>query len=172
MPNFYVVSGRLIEVHRFINVPLHWFEQYPARERRELWIATQEGPEVKFVVHSRQMPARCGHHVEALLLRGELVGLLNTTTGAQVNYARADPPLVWRRFDTALLLAVVLTASVSILLGGVMLPVVMGFTALAGLPSALFARLASNVRARLEVDRALEQVLGIGGARPILRRVK
>ena len=93
MRDFYVVSGRLAEVHRFINVPLHWYEHYPARERRELWIATPEGQEVKLVVHSRQMPARCGHHVEALLFKGELVGLLNTTTGAQVNYARADPPL-------------------------------------------------------------------------------
>lgn len=172
MRDFYVVTGRLAEVHRFINVPLRWYEHYPARERRELWIATPEGQEVKLVVHSRLMPARCGHQVEALLFKGELVGLLNTTTGAQVNYARADPPLLWRRPDSVLLSAVLIMAFVSFLLGGVILPVVMGFLALAWVPAALLARFASNVTARLDVDRGLAKVLSICGPRPLLRRVK
>jgi hypothetical protein len=172
MRDLYVVGGRLTEVHRFINVPLHWHEQYPARERRELWIATPQGQEVKLVVHSRLMPARCGHLVEALLFRGELVGLLNATTGAQVNYARADPPLIWRRVDSALLSLVVVLIFVSIGLDAVMFPVVTGMVALAVVTTALLARLASNIRARLDVDRALEQVLCISGPGPLLRRVK
>lgn len=172
MRDLYVVSGRLTEVHRFINVPLHWYEQYPARERRELWIATPKGQEVKLVVHSRLMPARCGHQVEALLFRGELVGLMNTTTGAQVNYARADPPLKWRRLDSALLAVVLFMTFVSILLGGVILPVVTGFLAPCFFAMALLRRIASNVRTRLDVDRALKKVVSISESRPLLRRVK
>ena len=38
MRTFHWVSGELTEVQRFINVPMRWCEQYPARERRELWI--------------------------------------------------------------------------------------------------------------------------------------
>lgn len=59
-----LVSGRVTETHRFINVPLRWTEEYPAREGREIWVATPEGQEVKLVVHSRQMPPRVGHHLE------------------------------------------------------------------------------------------------------------
>jgi hypothetical protein len=137
-------------VHRFINVPLHWDEQYPARERREFWIATPEGQEVKLVVHSRLMPARRGHQVEALLFRGELVGLLNATTGAQVNYARADPPLIWGRVDSALLSAVLAMIFVSVLFGGVILPLGIGLGALAPVSMMLFARVAANVTARFD----------------------
>lgn len=172
MRDFYVVSGQLTEVHRFINVPLHWYENYPARERRELWVATTEGQEVKLVVHSRLMPARCGHHVEVLLFKGAVLGLLNTTTGAQMNYARADPPLIWRRPDSVLLSAVLLMTLVSFLRGGVVVPVLTGFLALAWVPVVLIGRLASNARAKSDVDRAFEQMLSISGPRPSLRRVK
>ena len=44
MRTFYWVSGELTEAQRFINVPMRWCEQYPARERRELWIKDREGP--------------------------------------------------------------------------------------------------------------------------------
>ena len=43
MRTFWWVGGQLTEVQRFINVPIRWCEQYPARERRELWITTSEG---------------------------------------------------------------------------------------------------------------------------------
>lgn len=36
MRTFYWVSGELTEAQRFINVPMRWCEQYPARERREV----------------------------------------------------------------------------------------------------------------------------------------
>ena len=94
MRTFHWVSGELTEVQRFINVPMRWCEQYPARERRELWIHSPGGIEVKLVVHTRAMPARRGHRVLAVLHRRQLVGLRNLSTGAQVNFVRSDPPLL------------------------------------------------------------------------------
>lgn len=76
MRTFHWVSGELTEVQRFINVPMRWCEQYPARERRELWIQSAGGIELKLVVHTRAMPARRGHRVLAVLHRGQLVGLV------------------------------------------------------------------------------------------------
>lgn len=117
MCKFYVVSGRVTEAHRFINVPLRWAEEFPARERREFWVATAEGQEVKLVVHSRQMPARVGHQVDVLLLDGQVVGLRNLTTGAEVNFMRVDPPLIWRRSDSLLMAVILLASFVALLLG-------------------------------------------------------
>lgn len=92
MRTFSWVCGEPTEVQRFINVPMRWCEQYPARERRELWIQSTWGMEVKLVVHARVMPARRGHRVLAVLHRKQLVGLRNLSTGAQVNFVRSDPP--------------------------------------------------------------------------------
>jgi hypothetical protein len=100
MLTFTWVSGRLIEVHRFINVPMRWCEQYSARERRELWISTGERSDFKLIVHTRTMPARCGHAVVCVLHEGHLTGLRNLTTGGWVNFVRSDPPLLWRRCDS------------------------------------------------------------------------
>lgn len=110
MRTFFWVSGELTEVQRFINVPMRWCEQYSARERRELWITTDAGREMKFVVHTRYLPARRGHRVAALVWRCEVVALLNLTTGDGVNFYRADPPLLWKRCDGAVLIAVALAA--------------------------------------------------------------
>lgn len=78
---------------------MRWCEQYPTRERREFWIAADNGNEVKQTVHSRVMPARRRHRVN-VLLRGDLVvRLANLTTGRQMNFVRADSPLLVRRCD-------------------------------------------------------------------------
>lgn len=173
MRNLYLVSGRLAEVHRFINVPMHWFEQYPARERRELWISTSEGQEVKLVVHSRAMPARCGHAVEVILCDGKLVGLVNITTGSQVNYLRADPPLVWRRSESAVLAMGLLGSfGAAVLIGWVWLSAVLILCLLLGLSGALLKRLASNARLKMRVDAALDKLSSLRAPRALLRRVK
>ena len=101
MRKFWSVTGQLVEVHRYINVPMRWCEQYPARERRELWVSAPNGQDVKLIVHSREMPARRYHRVTALLLGERLVGVYNASTGKQVNCVRTDPPLLWRRCDAA-----------------------------------------------------------------------
>lgn len=173
MRDLYVVSGRLAEVHRFINVPMHWLEQYPARERRELWIATPAGQEVKLVVHSRFMPARCGHSVEAVLSNGAMVGLVNVTTGAQVNYARADPPLSWRRVDSAMLAMSWLGAFVAaIVIGCAWTSVTLAVGVVVGLAGSWFTRVARNVRLARRVDAALESLAGRCARRARLQRVK
>jgi hypothetical protein len=172
MRKFWSVSGQLVEIQRYINVPMRWCEQYPARERRELWVSTASRRDVKLVVHSREMPARRGHQVTALLLGERLVGLYNASTGRQVNFVRADPPLLWRCCDAAIVVALSIASTA-----------VFAFSAwpalLVGLPITLLypplivmARLAWRCRTRAQVDRALAMVKEGEVAQPILRRVK
>lgn len=172
MRKFWFVSGQLVEVQRYINVPMRWCEQYPARERRELWISTTGGQDIKLVVHSREMPARRGHRVTALLLGETLVGLHNASTGKQANFIRTDPPRLWGRCD-AVVVATLLFAST----------VAFSFMAwpalLIGLPLALLypplvmaSRFAWRCRTRAQVNRALEIVKGQAATQPQLRRVK
>lgn len=173
MRDLYVVSGRLADVHRFINVPLHWLEQYPARERRELWIATPAGQEVKLVVHSRSMPARCGHAVEAVLCNGAMVGLVNTSTGAQVNYVRDDPPLTWRHVDSAVLAMSWLAAFVvAIVLGWAWTSFALSLGVIVGLAGAWLKRVTWNARLKGRVDVALDTLTSRCAPHARLSRVK
>ena len=172
MRTFWWVGGQLTEVQRFINVPMRWCEQYPARERRELWITTSEGSDVKLVIHSRLMPARRGHHVVALLLGEQLVGIVNATTGKQLNCIRSDPPLLWRRCDAAAIVALVVGAATASMLTAWPWLMIGLPAALLYVPGTLAVRFAWRCRIRAQVDRAIEIV-----ARPIvrhshLRRVK
>jgi len=171
MRKFWSVSGQLVEVQRYINVPMRWCEQYPARERRELWISTASGHDIKLVVHSREMPARRGHQVTALLLGDRLVGLYNASTGKQVNFVRADPPRLWRRCDAvvvALLMAGIgafaFSAWPALLIS---LPLALLYP-----PLAAMARFAWRFSIRAQVDRALAIVKGQEVVQPNLRRVK
>jgi hypothetical protein len=176
MRDFRWVCGQVAEVQRFINVPRRWCEQYPARERRELWIAADQGPEFKFVVHTTLMPARRGHRVLALLMGRELVALHNLQTGESVNYLRSDPPLLWRRCDVvAAVLAGVGGVAAFAVVGGVV-PLGVVAATLIGAPGAVGLRLLRQVLARRAIDRALIEALrqarqpGLG--HPALRRVK
>jgi hypothetical protein len=172
MSKFLWVSGQLAEVQRFINVPMRWCEQYPARERRELWVTTTDGQDIKLIVHSRLMPARRGHQVIGLLLGEQLVGIYNATTGKQVNYIRSDPPLLWRRCDAA---AIALLSAFSI----TALATSAGATLLVGVaPALLYAPLVMTVRllwrcrTRGQVDRAMAIAKCRASGRPLLHRVK
>lgn len=172
MCKFDVVSGRVTEVHRFINVELRWAEEYPARERREIWVATPEGQEVKLVIHSRQMPARVGHQVDVLLLDGRVVGLRNVTTGAQVNFMRVDPPLMWRRSDSLLVAVIPLASLVALLFESVAVPFA-GLVLVVVIPAlVLLRRFATRVRTRRKVDAALEMIVSGWGERWKPFRVK
>lgn len=172
MRKFYWVSGELTEAQRFINVPMRWCEQSPARERRELWISTPEGQDVKIVVHSRYLPARRGHGVDALLLGDVLVGLFNRSTGEGINFVRTDPPLLWRRCDAAVLAGapVACVASYMLsawpwLLAGVPATVLYGATVLC-------TRVLRRCWVRAQVDSALRRMTSAADARARLRRVK
>lgn len=172
MRKFYWVSGELTEAQRFINVPMRWCEQYPARERRELWIKDREGPDIKLTVHTRFLPARRGHDVDALLFGDLPVGLFNHSTGDRINFLRTDPPLLWRRCDAALI-------------AGVTVACVAGFALLSwpwllvGAPAVVLRTvLAVSVRMfwrcsiRARVDAALAAAACAAQPRPRLRRVK
>lgn len=172
MRKFWSVSGQRVEVQRHINVPMRWCEQYPARERRELWISTTGGHDIKLIVHSREMPARRGHQVTALLLGERLVAFYNATTGKQVNYVRTDPPLLLRRCDAAAV-AVLSLASIAAFAFAAWPGLLVGLPmALLCLALAVIARFAWRCRTRVQVDRALDIVKRHVVVHPLIRRVK
>ena len=176
MRDFRWVSGHVAEVQRFINVPRRWCEQYPARERRELWITADQGPEFKFVVHTTLMPARRGHRVLALLMGRELVALHNLQTSESVNYLRSDPPLLWRRCEAvAAALAAVGGIAAFALAGGVV-PLAAVVATLIGAPGAAAMRWLARSLAKRAIDRALIEALRQAASPaltwPALRRVK
>lgn len=176
MRDFRWVSGQVAEVQRFINVPRRWCEQYPARERRELWITADQGPEFKFVVHTTLMPARRGHRVLALLMGRELVALQNLQTGESVNYLRSDSPLLWRRCEAvAAVLATVGGITAFAVAGGVA-PLALTAATLIGAPGAVAMRWLARSLAQRATDRALLEAMrqAVAPVRkgPALRRVK
>jgi hypothetical protein len=172
MRTFHWVSGELTEVQRFINLPMRWCEQYPARERRELWIKAIDGPDIKLVVHTRFLPARRGHDVDALLFGDLPVGLFNHSTGDQINFLRTDPPLLWRRCDAAWIVGITVASVTGFallswpwLLVGV--PVVVVRTVLV-----VGVRMLWRWSIRPKVDAALAVAARAAQPRPRLRRVK
>jgi hypothetical protein len=172
MPTFTWVSGRLTEVHRFINVPMRWCEQYPARERRELWISTAQRQELKLVVHTRTMPARCGHEVICVLQEGQLMGLRNLTTGDLVNFVRSDPPLLWRRCDFASVVVLFLIALASLYAAWPVVGAVATICALLHAPSTLGIRWVRRVLLRRTAEHAISLATCQAGADRRLWRVK
>jgi hypothetical protein len=176
MRDFRWVCGQVAEVQRFINVPRRWCEQYPARERRELWITADQGPEFKFVVHTTLMPARRGHRVLALLLGGKLVALHNLQTGESVNYLRSDPPLLWRRCEAVAAALVGVGGISAFAVAGGAVPLAVAAATLIGAPSAvvmrwLARRLAQRATARALIE-AMRQAVAPAPKGPALRGVK
>ena len=176
MRDFRWVSGQMAEVQRFINVPRRWCEQYPARERRELWITADQGPEFKFVVHTTVMPARRGHRVLALLMGRELVALHNLQTRASVNYLRSDPLLLSRRCEVvAAVLGAIGGIAAFAVVGGVV-PLAVIAATLIGAPGAVAMRWLARSLAKRATDRALIEAVRQAAApapeRQTLRRVK
>lgn len=107
---FTTFTGTVIEVQRFINVPMRWGERYVCRERRELWLSDSSSgqgyeEQSKWVIHTKVLPARRDHRVVLLLAGSWVLGLYNDTTGACVNFVRADPPFLTRGVDVAVILA-------------------------------------------------------------------
>lgn len=123
-------------------------------------------------MHTRFLPARRGHDVDALLFGDLPVGLFNHSTGDQFNFLRTDPPLLWRRCDAASIL-------------GVAAMCVAGYALMSwpwlllGVPAVLLRTgLAVSVRVlwrwsiRAKVDAALAAAARAAQPRPRLRRVK
>jgi hypothetical protein len=98
MQDFNTVGGRIIEIRRYVN-PLGLYGQDTRRERWELWIKTPNGADEKLIVESRSMHARRGHHIVVALEAGAPVGMVNVTTRTRMNFARSDPPALYRSLD-------------------------------------------------------------------------
>jgi hypothetical protein len=98
MQDFITACGRIIEIRRYVN-PLGLYGHDARRERWELWIKTPNGAAEKLVVESRSMQARRGHHVVLALKAGAPVGMVNLTTRTRLNFARSDPPFLYRPLD-------------------------------------------------------------------------
>lgn len=172
MRTFHWVSGELTEVQRFINVPMRWCEQYPARERRELWIRSTGGIELKLVVHTRAMPARRGHRVLAVLHGRQLVGLRNLSTGAQVNFVRSDPPLLWRRCDGVVVTLLVIVGVMAGLMGSLAAGALATLAAVGFPPMWILGRWLLRRGLSADVERAFETAQAQMEGRVQLRRVK
>lgn len=171
MREFCYVMGTVIEEHRYINVPLRWCEQYPARERREFWLARSDhrGQEVKLTVHSAWMPARPGHEVCVLLHNDDVVGLANMDTGRQINFVRADPPLLVRRCDVVVTLGTLVAGFVAMAAWdarGLLLTIPCAALYLSG---CTLKRLMSRWTLRRQVGHAIAEMVT---APPRLRRVR
>lgn len=176
MRDFQWVCGQVAEVQRFINAPRRWCEQYPARERRELWITADQGPDFKFVVHTTLMPARRGHRVLALLMGRELVALHNLQTSESVNYLRSDPPQLWRRCEAVAAVLATMGGIAAFAVAGGVAPLAVAAAALIGAPGAVALRWLARRLAQRATDRALLEAMrqAVAPARkgPALRRVK
>src|SRR5512143_2728615 len=92
------VSGRIVEIRRYV-IPLGLYAQDTRRERWELWIKTAIGAEEKVVVTGRSMHARRGHRIVVAMEAGEPVGMVNLTARTRMNFARSDPPPLYRPLD-------------------------------------------------------------------------
>jgi hypothetical protein len=176
MRDFRWVCGQVAEVQRFINVPRRWCEQHPARERREMWITADQGPEFNFVVHTTLMPARRGHSVLALLMGRELVALHNLQTGESVNYLRSGPPLLWRRCETVIaVLAAAAGIAAFAVVGGVV-PLGVVAATLIGAPVTMLTRGNRRKLRQQATDRVLPEAIRQAKAQTVplhgLRRVK
>lgn len=160
MRKFWYATGEMTEVQRYINVPMHWWEQYPARERREFWVRRTDGArqEVKFVVHSRSMPARIGHQVRVLLRGDMVVGLLNLSTGRRINFVREDPPLALRRGDVLVALGILAAGGVFAVGWDVLNLIVAMLIGVLYLPILVLGRWLWRRQLRGLVDRALRTV--------------
>lgn len=126
MWRFTTFTGTVIEVQRFINVPMRWGERYVCRERRELWLSDARNgqgydEQSKWVIHTKVLPARRDHRVVLLLAGSWVLGLYNETTGASVNYVRADPPFLTRGVDAAVIAALGIASALALSWPGLLL---------------------------------------------------
>lgn len=170
MYEFTTISGRVIEARRYMNRWPRLNEPDPAQERWEVWISERSSSEVKLTVASRVMPARSGHSVTFVLADDRPVGMLNMTTGACVNFTRADPMPVLQSRDVIW--------PVFMFLGGLMLaaftsPLVLVVAvplAVLYAPIIIVARWLVRGRLQSQIDLRLSQVRTEEVVRPFPRR--
>jgi len=155
MARLTIIAGTIIETQRYINVPMRFGERYLARERREVWLRGPDGRESKWVIHSRVLPARRGHRAVLVVRKTWVVGLVNVSTGAGVNYPRIDPPFLLRGFDLLAIAALAIALPICVGAAGFALLLPAGVI---HMTIAVCLRLAWRWRLRRKVDKALEEI--------------
>ena len=162
-------TGRIVDLHRYLTRMPRLTDHDPCRERWELWIATPAGHEQKFIAYSRTMPARVAHSAQVLHIGSTAVGLYNLTTGDRVNFARADPALLVRRIDGAV---VVLGCLVGIAIGAAVGPlwsIVAGALLVFYLPVVVVCRWLVRTALQISVARRLHVMEQEHVVRPLRR---
>jgi hypothetical protein len=151
-------AGRIGEIRRLV-APLDPLRGFRNRERWDLWVVGPDGRERQFVATTPSMPARRGHQVVLALLDGAPVGILNQTTGARLNFLRADPPALYHPIDgvvpvvllfLSVLVAMVMDSGV-VFLFSVPLSVLY-------VPALMALRAVRNVWRRAKADRILDRI--------------
>jgi hypothetical protein len=99
MPILQTMRGRIVDLRRHTNVHLYWRGWFGPAERYELWLRDPAGREHQFTIHTRTLPARSGHEVTLLADALAVRGIVNRSTGMNVNYLRVDPPQLLRPRD-------------------------------------------------------------------------
>jgi hypothetical protein len=155
MARLTIVSGSIVETQRFINVPMRFGERYLARERREVWLGGSDGRESKWIIHTRVLPARRGHRVVLVLRKQWVVGLVNVSTGVDVNYPRIDPPFLLRGFDLFAIVAMAIALPVGLGAAGFVLLLPSGVVYMT---IAVCTRLVWRWRLRRQVDKAFAEI--------------
>ena len=155
MARLTIIAGTIIETQRYINVPMRFGERYLARERREVWLRGPDGRESKWIIHTRMLPARRGHRVVLVVRKTSVVGLVNVSTGAGVNYPRIDPPFLLRGFDLLAIAGFAIALPICAGAAGFVLLLPAGVVSMT---ITVCIRLAWRWRLRRKVDKALEEI--------------
>ncbi len=163
-------TGRIIELRRFMNRVPRLTDHDPSRERWEVWLAAPDSTEHKFLVWSRFMPARVGHAVHLLHVHGASVALYNLDTGERVNFTRADPALLFRMRDSAVL-AFGGVACMAIGAGAGQFALMAALSVeLLYLPLMVLCRFMSRTTLQRQVDSILDEIQVDNVVRPFRRR--
>lgn len=157
MPTLYWFHGRIVDLRRFSNVhQLYGRRPLGPSDRYEIWIKDSDGDERKFTVNTRTMPARRGHEVSLIITPNKarrVVGLGNWSTVDAVNYVRVDPPALLHVADVAVVLAILVSMTVTLGGAGAALSVPVAFAYMA---FAAIGRCLARRRLARNVDRAID----------------
>jgi len=155
MARLTIVAGIVLETQRYINVPMRFGERYLARERREVWLRGSDGRESRWIIHTRELPARRGHQVVLVVRKQWVVGLVNISTGADINYPCVDPPFLLRAFDLFTIIGIAIALPIGLRAAGFVLLLPAGVFYLV---SAICARIVWRWRLRRRVDKAIDEI--------------
>ena len=111
---FTTISGELVDVSHLATVHGSGADGYVdiwTEERQEIWLRQADNTETQIMIPGHLFPARTGHRVTLLVDHGAVIGLINWSTGMQVNYLLAGRPGAFRPVDAAVVgLTLVATA--------------------------------------------------------------